>query len=128
MRGQAAVLIIVVLAFVNLAWGIQTAVQTPVVSPDWTASIEHLTLNAALIVAVTVLWKQLGKKDDMLVASVKTVTESLSATAAANVELRGIITENVAANRQLAAVIAKLDMSIGELPCTVGVQHGKGQE
>jgi len=128
MRGRAAVLIIVTLASVHLAWAIQAVVQAPVVSPDWTASIEHLTLNAALICAVTVLWKQLGKKDDALVASVKTVTESLSATAAANVELRTIITESVQAKVALATAIERLEVSIGELPCTAGVHHGKGQE
>jgi hypothetical protein len=112
----------------NLAWAIQTVVQAPVVSPDWTASIEHLTLNGALICAVMMLWKALGRKDDLLVASTKTVTEALASAASSNAELRTIITENVSANRELAAVIGKLDVSIGELPCTVGVHRGKGQE
>jgi hypothetical protein len=87
-----------------------------------------LTLNGALIVAVVALWKQLGKKDDLLIASVQTVTEALASAASSNAELRGIITENVAANRELANSISRLDVSIGELPCTVGLHHGKGQE
>jgi hypothetical protein len=87
-----------------------------------------LTLNGALIVAVVALWKQLGKKDDLLIASVHTVTEALASAASSNAELRGIITENVAANRELANSISRLDVSIGELPCTVGLHHGKGQE
>ena len=130
MSGRLAMLIIVMLGSVGLAWSIQNVAtsQAPLASPDWTASIEHLTLNGALIVAVVVLWKQLGKKDDLLVASVKTVTESLASAAASNIELRGIITENVSANRQLAAVIGKLDISIGELPCTAGIHRGKGQD
>ena len=64
MRGRAAVMIIVMLASVNLCWAIQSAVQAPLISPDWTSSIEHLTLNGALICAVIVLWKQLSKKDE----------------------------------------------------------------
>jgi hypothetical protein len=130
MRGRLAMLITVMLASVNLVWGLQIALTSQAVpaSPDWTATIEHLTLNGALIVAVVALWKQLGKKDDLLIASVKTVTESLAAAAASNIELRVIITENVSANRSLADVISKLDVSIGELPCTAGVHRGKGQE
>jgi hypothetical protein len=122
--------ITVMLASVNLVWGLQVALTSQAVpaSPDWTATIEHLTLNGALIVAVVALWKQLGKKDDLLIASVHTVTEALASAASSNAELRGIITENVAANRELANSISRLDVSIGELPCTVGLHHGKGQE
>ena len=122
--------ITVMLASVNLVWGLQVALTSQAVpaSPDWTATIEHLTLNGALIVAVVALWKQLGKKDDLLIASVQTVTEALASAASSNAELRGIITENVAANRELANSISRLDVSIGELPCTVGLHHGKGQE
>jgi hypothetical protein len=128
-RGFWAVLAIVLLGTLNMAWGIQSVASgSPVPTPDWTATIEHLTLNGALICAVVTLWKQLSKKDDLLVASVKTVTESLAATAAANVELRAIINESVAAKRLLAAAVEKLEVSIGELPCTVGVHRGKGQE
>jgi hypothetical protein len=130
MRGRLAMLIVVMLGSVGLAWSIQNIAtsQAPLASPDWTASIEHLTLNGALILAVVVLWKQLGKKDDLLVASTKNVTEALAAAASSNAELRGIISENVSANRTLASVIAKLDVSIGELPCTAGIHRGKGQE
>jgi hypothetical protein len=122
--------ITVMLASVNLVWGLQVALTSQAVpaSPDWTATIEHLTLNGALIVAVVALWKQLGKKDDLLIASVHSVTEALASAASSNAELRGIITENVAANRELANSISRLDVSIGELPCTVGLHHGKGQE
>jgi hypothetical protein len=129
MRGRLAMLIIVMLGSVGLAWSIQNVVTSPAApaSPDWTNSIEHLTLNGALICAVVVLWKQLGKKDDMLVASVKTVTENLAVTAAANVELRTIITESVEVNRHLTAAIEKLEVSIGELPCTAGVHRAKEQ-
>ena len=129
MSGRLAMLIIVMLGSVGLAWSIQNVAtsQAPLASPDWTASIEHLTLNGALILAVVVLWKQLGKKDDLLVASTKNVTEALAAAASSNAELRGIISENVSANRTLASVIAKLDVSIGELPCTAGIHRGKGQ-
>jgi hypothetical protein len=122
--------IVVLLGSVNMLWGIQNALNSQQVpaSPDWTATIEHLTLNGALIIGVVALWKALGKKDDLLVASTKNVTEALGAAASSNAELRGIITENVSANRELSAVIAKLDSSIGELPCTAGVHRGKGQE
>jgi hypothetical protein len=128
MRGRWAVLIIVLLGSVNLCWAIQSAVQTPMVSPDWTGSIEHLTLNGALICAVVVLWKQLGKKDDLLIASTQTVTETLAAAAASNVELRRIIDESVAAKKALTAVIDDLQVGIGKLPCALPVHHGKGQE
>ena len=125
MRGRAAVLIIVTLASVHLAWAIQAVVQAPVVSPDWTASIEHLTLNAALIVAVGVLWKQVGKKDDLLIHSTQTVTETLAAAAASNVELRRIIDESVSAKHDLAGVIDRLQGRVAELPCTLPAHEGK---
>ena len=128
MRGRAAVMIIVTLASVNLCWAIQSAVQAPLISPDWTSSIEHLTLNGALICAVIVLWKQLGKKDDLVIASAQTVTETLAAAAASNVELRKIIEESVTTKRELTGAIDRLQVSIGELPCTAAVHHGKGQE
>ena len=129
MPGRLALFAVLLLAGASTAMSIQQVVSPPVATiPDWSASIEHLTLNGALICAVVVLWKQLGKKDDLLVASTKNVTEALSSAASSNAELRGIIAENVAANRELAAVIGKLDISIGELPCTAGVHRGKGQE
>jgi hypothetical protein len=128
-RGYWAVLAIVLLGTLNLAWGVQSVASgSPVPTPDWTATIEHLTLNGALICAVVTLWKQLGKKDDLLVSSVKTVTDSLAATAAANIELRAIIHESVEAKRILTGEIQKLEVSIGELPCTAGIHRGKGQE
>ena len=77
MRGRAAVMIIVMLASVNLCWAIQSAVQAPLISPDWTSSIEHLTLNGALICAVIVLWKQLGKKDDLVIPNPPEVVAQL---------------------------------------------------
>jgi hypothetical protein len=128
MRGRAAVLTIMLLGGVNLAWAMQAVVQTAPASQDWTSSIEHLTLNAALICAVGVLWKQLGKKDELLIASTQTVTQTLAAAAASNVELRRIIDESVGAKRALTQVIDDLQVSIGKLPCAVPIHHGKGQE
>jgi hypothetical protein len=125
MRGRAAVLTIMLLGGVNLAWAMQSVAQTLPASQDWTSSIEHLTLNAALIVAVGVLWKQVGKKDDLLIHSTQTVTETLAAAAASNVELRRIIDESVSAKHDLAGVIDRLQGRVAELPCTLPAHEGK---
>jgi hypothetical protein len=124
MCGRVAVLTIMLLGGMNLAWAVQSVAQTLPASQDWTASIEHLTLNAALIVAVGVLWKQLGKKDDLLIHSAQTVTETLAAAAASNVELRRIIDESVSAKHDLAGVIDRLQGRMAELPCTLPAHGG----
>ena len=94
-------------------------------SEDWINSAKDLTLSSALIVAVVVLWKQLGKKedtiakkDDVLIESAKQVTKALEQSTMSNVELRKIIDESVAAKRELTMAIDLLKDAIGHLPCT----------
>jgi hypothetical protein len=101
---------------------------------------EHLTLSGALILAVFVLWKQIGKKDvdiakkdDLLIESAKTVTAALSAASASNIELRRIIEESVAAKRELASSIEGLRTALQKLPCVDPStweyrHHGQGKE
>jgi hypothetical protein len=52
--------------------------QGAVVAPfadQWVWTAEHLTLSAALLIAVAVLWKNLAAKDVLLIASTATVTQ-----------------------------------------------------
>jgi hypothetical protein len=100
--------------------------QVVPLQPDWIASAGQLTLSAALVIAVGVLWKALVKKDDALVQSTKIVTEALTSTAAANAELRHVIEQNVQVKERLVASIDLLQVSIGSLPCTEGAEHKRG--
>ena len=130
MNALFAVRSVVILAVLNVAqlsahllWQYQGPGGLP--NSDWMSAAEHLTLSGALILAVFVLWKQIGKKDtdiskkdDLLIDSAKTVTLALSAASASNIELRRIIEESVAAKRELAAAIEMLRGSLQRLPCT----------
>ena len=123
MNALFAVRSVVILAVLNVAqlsahllWQYQGPGGLP--NSDWMSAAEHLTLSGALILAVFVLWKQLGKKDDLLIDSAKTVTLALTAASASNIELRRIIEESVAAKRELAAAIEMLRGSLQRLPCT----------
>jgi hypothetical protein len=145
MNALFAVRSVVILAILNVAqlsahllWQYQGPGALP--STDWMSAAEHLTLSGALILAVFVLWKQIGKKDtdiarkdDLLIESAKTVTAALSAAAASNIELRGIIKESVDAKRELAASIEGLRTSLQKLPCVdpstwESRHHGQGRE
>lgn len=86
---------------------------------EWIKQAGQLTLSAALVVAVAVLWRALAQKDRLLNQSTKTVTEALAETASANVELRRIIEESVQTKRELAKSINNLSMSVNDLPCTL---------
>lgn len=99
--------------------------QLPINVPLWLNSVEHVTLDGGLIVAVMVLWKQFSKKDDLLVESTRTVTEALQGAAASNAELRRVIDKLVEiqedsadAKRELAGAITELRMAVYSLPCT----------
>ena len=123
MNALFAVRSVIILAVLNVAqlsahllWQYQGPGGLP--NSDWMSAAEHLTLSGALILAVFVLWKQLGKKDDLLIDSAKTVTLALTAASASNIELRRIIEESVAAKRELAAAIEMLRGSLQRLPCT----------
>lgn len=84
--------------------------------PDgWAQTVEHLTLTTALVIAVAILWKSLVAKDQALIASTKTVTDALSASAASNVELRKIIQDSVDAKISLAATLGDLQRSLERL-------------
>jgi hypothetical protein len=115
-----------------LAWSLQfvkaaqiTSGYPPVLNDQWANTAEHLTLSGCLILGVTMLWRELGKKDTLLVQSTGTVTGALSAAAASNVELRRII-ENYAASLthatdeqgRLTEAINLLTARIERLPCT----------
>ena len=125
MNALFAVRSVVILAALNVAqlsahllWQWQYQGPGGLPNSDWMSAAEHLTLSGALILAVFVLWKQLGKKDDLLIDSAKTVTLALTAASASNIELRRIIEESVAAKRELAAAIEMLRGSLQRLPCT----------
>ena len=129
MNALFAVRSVVILAILNVAqlsahllWQYQGPGALP--STDWMSAAEHLTLSGALILAVFVLWKQIGKKDTdiartdhLLIESAKTVTAALSAASVSNIELRRIIEESVAAKRELASSIEGLRTALQKLPC-----------
>ena len=136
---------VVILAILNVAqlsahllWQYQGPGIVP--NSDWMNAAEHLTLSGALILAVIVLWKQVGKKDidiakkdDLLVESAKTVTAALAGAAASNIELRRIIEESVEAKRQLSNSIEGLRTALQKLPCVdpstwEARHHGMGKE
>ena len=129
MNALFAVRSVVILAILNVAQlsaHLLCQYQGPGALPstDWMSAAEHLTLSGALILAVFVLWKQIGKKDtdiarkdDLLIESAKTVTAALSAASASNIELRRIIEESVAAKRELASSIEGLSTALQKLPC-----------
>lgn len=56
-----------------------------------TSSIEHLTLDGALVVAVGVLWRALSAERSQNVKSTEAVTAALVSSTASNAELRGVI-------------------------------------
>lgn len=121
MNALFAVWMVVVLAILNVAQlsaNILLQAQGTFPGTEWMNSAEHLTLSGALICAVVVLWKQLRKKDDMLIESAKTMTAALAGAAASNIELRRIIEESVAARRELSVSIDALRGSLHKLPCT----------
>ena len=115
---------------VALAWSLQftrAAQMTPggnaaAVNDQWANTAEHLTLSGSLIIAVTILWRELGKKDTLLVQSTATVTQALAGAAASNVELRRIIEDSVAAKKELSTAIGLLTERIERLPCTEGLK------
>jgi hypothetical protein len=111
---------VVFLAILNALYlPVLSAMQTLApVQGDWTNSIERLTLSGALVVAVISLWRQLVKKDELLITSAKTMTEALAASAASNIELRRIIDESVLVKQQLTTAIDLLRVGISKLPCT----------
>ena len=131
MNALFAVRSVVILSVLNVAqasahllWQFQGTGTLP--NSDWMTATEHLTLSGALIVAVVVLWKQVGKKDvdiarkdDLLIKSAETMTAALSAAANSNSELRRIIEESVEAKRALTVAIEKLDTSLEARPCLV---------
>jgi hypothetical protein len=93
--------------------------QGAVVAPfadQWVWTAEHLTLSAALLLAVAVLWRNL--KDALLIASTATVTQALASAAASNAELRHIIEESVKAKQEMTLAITALTARIEALPCT----------
>lgn len=65
---------------------------TPVsLNPDFFTMIEHLTLNAALIIAVVMLWKSNAEKDKMLLENSKVTTAAALESAKSSAELRKAI-------------------------------------
>jgi hypothetical protein len=117
-----------VLVFGMIVW-LSTAVhafqvaptQGSVVAPfadQWVWTAEHLTLSAALLLAVAVLWRNLTAKDTLLIASTATITQALATSAASNAELRHIIEESVKAKQDMTLAMVALTARIEAMPCT----------
>lgn len=116
-----------------LAWCIQIVkaaqmaaspmVYSPGVADQWANTAEHLTLSGTLIIAVTMLWRELGKKDNLLIQSTATVTAALGSTTAANIELRTIVNHSIEAHKQLTDAITSLAERIERLPCTESLKR-----
>jgi hypothetical protein len=102
-------------------------VINPPLSPEWLNAAEHITLTAALVVAVIVLWRSLDTERGRTLKNTEAVAAALVAATDSNKELRAIITESVDAKRELTlsvekqtAAIERLELAIGRLPCTSG--------
>jgi hypothetical protein len=120
------------LSIVLIAWSIQlmmaaqvSAYTPPAASDQWASTAEHLTLTGALIVAVSMLWRELGRKDSLLVQSTATVTQALATSAFSNAELRKILEGSVHAKEDLTKSIELLSERIERLPCTEVVKTVK---
>ena len=117
------------LSVVVIAWSMQflraadASAYTPSNSTDQWATAEHLTLSAALITAVGILWRELGRKDSLLIASTATVTQALATASASNMELRHILEQSVAAKSELSQSNGLLTERLERLPCTEGLVH-----
>lgn len=112
-----------VLAIMTLASASLLFQLAPVTGGDF-SSYKDLGLTGALIVAVGVLWRQTGKKDDkldakdaMIVEMVKTVTAALVTAAESNKELRAIIKESVDTKLILAHSIDSMRTALIDKPC-----------
>lgn len=78
-----------VIALSSLVWLAQLAAVPPSADIGSLITIaEHLTLSAALIIAVVILWKSNARKEDLIVKTTETVTAALGASTIANQELR----------------------------------------
>lgn len=75
---------------------------------DLISQTEHLTLTAALVVAVGVLWRSLKVKDDIVLSSTQKVVEALTMTTDANRELRRVIEESVNFQHELRESVESL--------------------
>jgi len=70
--------------------------------------IEHITLTTALIIAVTVLWTSNNRKEALLIACIKTISESTAKASSAIEELRKVIETSTEVTRELKDSIAHL--------------------
>jgi hypothetical protein len=109
-----AIRIVLVTALLNMVLEAQGAIASPVTagSDPWWSAAEHLTLEGAMVIAITILWRAYQQKDALLVKSTEAVTSALAASSASNAELRGIIKESVDANRSLRESIDRLKITI----------------
>jgi hypothetical protein len=118
-----AVLILGMLVWLSTAMhafqapAMQSVVESPF-ADQWMWTAEHLTLSAALLLAVAVLWRNLTTKDALLIASTATVTQALASAAASNAELRHIIEESVKGKQEMTLAMTALTARIEALPCT----------
>jgi hypothetical protein len=85
-----------------------------------------LTLSGGLIVAVSILWRELGRKDGLLLEAARKVTEALAIAAASEVELRKILEASVTSSQQFSRAVELLTERIERLPCTEVVSVVKG--
>jgi len=91
------------------------ALSTPAFAPDFIGQIEKLTLTAALVIAVGVLWKTLSKKDVIVLECNTKMIEALIQVTDSNRELRKIIESQLDVNRGLAESIESLrDVELGK--------------
>jgi N-glycosylase/DNA lyase len=90
--------------------------QAPIPT-DTLTQIEHITLVGALIVAVIVLWKTVGRKDAQVNKAVEQMAAALTSTAMSAQELRKIVEQSVDANHKLGMAIEELGIRVGQLPC-----------
>lgn len=115
------------MASIPLVEGQQAPTTTaPVIDLGWPQQLERLGLVGSLLVAVWLLWityqklldkkdAELAKKDEVMMALIAKVTESMGSFQ----EFRRALDANVHANEEMAEALRLLQSQIIKLPCTI---------
>ena len=84
---------------------------------DIPQNLKDVGIQGFCMACCIVLWKSLQTERAVTLTMMKTVTEALTASSSSNAELRRIIDESVATNRELTESIGRLHATLGDYPC-----------